>query len=187
MNNWGECIMIVGRDNLLKLFPDFADDVQENGIDLRVGEIFIIEDDYPNRILSCVEDEKILPNLDKLEIQYLDDKPVYVLEPMKYYFVKVGKDIHIPDGYTQTYAIRSTFARCGLLLISAIGDNDFNGRLMMGLYNTNRHVSIVVGANERIIQAITYQNDGTASSYNGSYQNNKVYQKKTSLEPKPIK
>lgn len=167
--------MIVGRDNLLELFPDFADDVQENGIDLRIGEVFIIEDDYPNRVLGCVDGTKLLPTLDKIEIQYLNDKPVYVLEPMRYYFVKVDKDIHIPDGYTQTYAIRSTFNRCGLLLISSVGDNDFNGRLMMGLYNTNRHVPIVVGANERIIQAITYQNDGTASSYEGSYQNNKIY------------
>lgn len=167
--------MIVGRENLLKLFPDFADDVQENGIDLRVGKIYQIEDDYPNRILGCIEDEKILPTLDELEISYIDGKPVYVLEPMKYYFVKVDKDIHIPDGYTQTYAIRSTFARCGLLLISSIGDNDFNGTLMMGLYNTNRNVPIFIGASERVIQAVTYQNDGTASQYNGSYQNNKAY------------
>ena len=167
--------MIVGRENLLKLFPDFADDVQENGIDLRIGKVYQIEDDYPNRILGCFDDEKFLPNLDELEITYIDGKPVYILEPMKYYFVKVDKDIHIPDGYTQTYAIRSTFARCGLLLISSIGDNDFNGTLMMGLFNTNRKAGIFVGANERIIQAVTYQNDGTASNYDGSYQNNKAY------------
>lgn len=167
--------MIVGRENLIKLFPDFSDDVQENGIDLRVGKIYQIEDDYPNRILGCFNDTKFLPTLDEIEVTYIDDYPVYVLEPMKYYFVKADKDIHIPDGYTQTYAIRSTFARCGLLLISAIGDNDFNGRLMMGLYNTNRQASIFVGANERIIQAVTYHNDGTASNYEGSYQNNKIY------------
>jgi len=167
--------MIVGRENLIKLFPNFKEDVQENGIDLRVGSIFQNEDDYPNRFLGCIEDEKVLPTLDELQVSYLDGKPVYILEPMKYYFVKTDRDIEIPNGYTQTYAIRSTFARCGLLLISAIGDNGFNGRLMMGLYNTNRNVPIIIGENERIIQAVTYENDGTASQYDGSYQNNKEY------------
>ena len=164
--------MIVGRDNLLKLFPDFADDVQENGIDLRVGELFITKNFSENAdIVGCVNDEKFLPILEKVE-PFMDE---YELEPKKYYFVKVDRDIHIPDGYTQTYAIRSTFARCGLLLMSAIGDNDFNGRLMMGLYNTN-DFPIHMGVNERIIQAVTYQNDGTASNYEGSYQNNQIYQ-----------
>lgn len=167
--------MLVGRDNLIELFPDFKDDVQENGIDLRIGELYTIADDYPNRVIGCIGDEKFLPTLEKEEITYLDDEPVYMLEPMKYYFVKVDKDIHIPDGYTQTYYIRSTFARCGLLLISSVGDNNFSGRLMMGLYNTNRNVPIFIGANERIIQAVTYQNDGTASNYDGVYQNNKAY------------
>ena len=44
------------------------------------------------------------------------------------------------------------------------------------LYNTNRNVPVFIGANERIIQAVTYQNDGTASKYNGSYQNNAIYE-----------
>ena len=167
--------MIVGRENLLDLFPSFAEDVQENGIDLRVGKIYYIEDDYPNRILGCFDDEKYLPTLAELEITYIDGKPVYVLEPMRYYFVKADKEIEIPHNYTQTYLIRSTFARCGLLLISSVGDDSFKGTLMMGLYNTNRNVSIFVGANERIIQALTYENDGTASQYDGSYQNDKAY------------
>lgn len=164
--------MIVGRENLLKLFPNFAEDVQENGIDLRVGEIYKISDDYDNRLVGCIDDEKYLPNLEVVECE----DNCFVLYPKTYYFVKTDRDIHIPDGYTQTYAIRSTFARCGLLLISAVGDNDFNGRLMMGLYNTNKNLKIFVGENERVIQAVTYENDGTASKYDGSYQNNKIYE-----------
>ena len=38
-------------------------------------------------------------------------------------------------------------------------------------------VPINIGFNERIIQAVTMQNDGTATSYNGSYQNDKIYKK----------
>lgn len=164
--------MIVGRENLLKLFPHFADDVQENGIDLRVGRIYTIDEYKGYRAVGCVNDEKFLPKLNELKKQ----GDFYILKPKTYYFVQTDRDIHIPKGYTQTYAIRSTFARCGLLLISSVGDNDFNGRLMMGLYNTNKHLNIYVGENERVIQAVTYENDGTASNYDGSYQNNKIYQ-----------
>ena len=164
--------MIVGRNSLLKLFPDFKDDVQENGIDLRVGEIYTISE-QDSVVMGSYNGKKYLPKLKQVEPK---SAGYYHLKPKTYYFVKVDKDIHIPNGYTQTYAIRSTFARCGLLLISSIGDNGFDGRLMMGLYNTNTYVPIVVGENERIIQAVTYQNDGTASEYNGSYQNNKAYE-----------
>ena len=164
-------VMIVGRDNLLKLFPDFADDVAENGIDLRIGELYEI-DEFGSEMIGCVNDEKFLPKLKKIE-PFEDD--MYMLLPKRYYFVKVDRDIQIPDGYTQTYLIRSTFARCGLILISAVGDNSFNGRLMMGLYNTNKYSPICMGKNERIIQAVTYENDGTASEYNGSYQNDGIY------------
>lgn len=165
--------MIVGRDNLLKLFPNFSDDVQENGIDLRIGEIFEIDEENESFAIGCVDDYKHLPMLKKVNPDELGE---YALKGQKYYFVKVDRDIEIPNGYTQTYAIRSTFARCGLILISAIGDNGFKGRLMMGLYNTNKSLPIIVGENERIIQAVTYQNDGSASTYSGDYQNNKIYE-----------
>ena len=162
--------MIVGRKNLIKLFPNFKEDVQENGIDLRVGELYTINED-DGLVIGCIDDKKWLPELEKVKL--VDDN--YKLEPQTYYFVKVDRDIEIPNGYTQTYLIRSTFARCGLQLISSVGDNGFKGTLMMGLYNTNKKLPIFMGKNERIIQALTYENDGTATEYDGSYQNNKAY------------
>lgn len=162
--------MIVGRKNLIELFPNFKEDVQENGIDLRVGELYTINED-DGLVIGCIDDKKWLPELEKIKL--VDDN--YKLEPQTYYFVKVDRDIEIPNGYTQTYLIRSTFARCGLQLISSVGDNGFKGTLMMGLYNTNKKLPIFMGENERIIQALTYENDGTATEYDGSYQNNKAY------------
>lgn len=162
--------MIMGRKNLIELFPNFKEDVQENGIDLRVGELYTINED-DGLVIGCIDDKKWLPELEKVKL--VDDN--YKLEPQTYYFVKVDRDIEIPNGYTQTYLIRSTFARCGLQLISSVGDNGFKGTLMMGLYNTNKKLPIFMGENERIIQALTYENDGTATEYDGSYQNNEAY------------
>ena len=164
--------MIVGKKNLLKLFPNFADDIQQNGIDLRVGELYKIRE-KKSSVVGCINDEKVLPNLYKVEP---DNKGVYILKPKTFYFVKVDREIEIPKGYTQTYLIRSTFARCGVVLLSSVGDDGFKGTLMMGLYNTNNEMPICMGKNERIIQAVTYLNDGTASQYDGSYQNNAIYE-----------
>lgn len=174
--------MIVGRDNLIKMFPNFKDDIQENGIDLRVGEVYELSDDLIHynggQIIGCINDKKFLPNLKKVELTdftgFADGGAVYVLEPRQFYFIKVDRDIEIPHGYCQCYFIRSTFTRCGLRLLDSWGDDGFKGRLMLGLYNTNKATPIVMGANERIIQAVTIENDGTASEYNGSYQNNKT-------------
>lgn len=162
---------VVGHGNLVELFPDFKEDIQENGIDLRLGKLEAIQKNY--KPIGCVNDEKLKPD-------YFTIKPVngrYTLQPHNYYFATCDRPIHIPHGYTQFYQIRSTFARCGLLLLSSIGDDSFKGVLRMGLYNASP-LPIYVGENERLIQAVTLKNDGTATKYDGDYQNDKIYYKK---------
>ena len=161
---------LIGHKKLLELFPNFSEDVQENGIDLRVGKIEAIKND--GKITGSIDDEKFKP--DYFPIPLINDSH-YRLLPKNFYFVTCDRQIHIPDGYTQIYQIRSTFARCGLILLSAVGDNDFKGTLMMGVYNCSP-LPIFVGKNERLIQAITFKNDGTATKYDGDYQNDKFYE-----------
>lgn len=160
---------LVGHHNLKKLFPNFEEDIQENGIDLRVGKIEAINQD--GKIIGCVNDEKFKPNY--FPVRLVNDSH-YRLLPQNFYFVTCDRSIHIPKGYTQIYQIRSTFARCGLILLSSVGDDDFNGTLMMGLYNASP-LPIFIGKNERVIQALTFKNDGTATSYDGAYQNDEFY------------
>lgn len=165
--------MIVGRDNLLKMFPEFENDIAENGIDLRVGHIYEIVES-PNQI-GCIDNVKMLPDNELVQLTKEGDCcSYYELKPDTFYSVEIDRPIHIPDGYCQLYKIRSTFARCGLLLLSAVGDNDFNGTLRFGLKNLTNQ-PIFIGENERIVQAVTFANDGTASSYDGSYQNDKIF------------
>lgn len=185
--------MIVGRENLKKMFPEFKDDVAENGVDLRIGEVYeitqsVLDDEdygmlesldhkvkYFNRPIGCVNDKKYKPTYEKLEPECLvDGAKAYVFEPGNYYFIKIDRPIHIPKNYIQQYYLRSSFTRCGLVLTDAIGDSDFNGTLMLGVYNAGDDY-IYAGENERIIQAVTISTDGTAGSYNGSYQNDQIY------------
>ena len=161
---------IIGHDNLKKLFPNFREDIQENGIDLRIGELYIINKKESKKI-GCIKDKKHPPTYAKIPLKHDE----YQLEPQNFYFAKIDRPIHIPRGYIQQYYLRSSFSRCGLILTDAIGDSDFQGTLMFGLYNSSP-VTISVGVNERVIQAVTIRTDGTDKSYNGSYQNDKIYE-----------
>lgn len=163
---------VVGHGNLVKMFPDFADDVAENGIDLRIGELYIINKKESGKI-GCVYDKKYPPTYSPVNRKGKDH---HILEPHNFYFAKIDRPIHIPKGYIQQYYLRSSFSRCGLILTDAIGDSGFEGTLMLGLYNSGP-VPVHIGFNERIIQAVTIQTDGTETSYDGDYQNDKIYYK----------
>lgn len=177
---------VVGRGKLLELFPNFKNDIQENGIDLRIGKVEVIDEDN-TEILGCVKDLKLKPSYKTIEPNknVLIKNPsisgsniissVYTFEPGKFYFITLDRTMDIPDGYTQIYLIRSSFARCGLELISSVGDNGYSGSLKMGVVN-HSNIPITAGVHERIVQALTFYNDGTASKYDGDYQNDKIYQ-----------
>ena len=161
--------MIVGHDKLLELFPDFRDCIKENGIDLRIGKVEHTTN-KGNKLIGCINGEKHLPTT--YEVKPTGN--VYKFYPHNYYTIVIDRPIHIPDGYCQFYFIRSTFARCGLVINDAVGDNGFEGTLRIGVYNAN-NITITAGLNEAIIQAVTIKNDGTATEYDGSYKFNKIY------------
>ena len=161
--------MIIGHHNLLKLYPNFKDDIQENGIDLRIGQVYKIHKDH--KVVGSIDGIKHLPTYYKIRPT---NKLYYKLLPKNYYFIEIDRDITIPSGYCQFYFLRSTFSRCGLVLTDAVGDDSFNGRLMLGVYNSSPQ-AVYAGLNERIIQAVTIRNDGTALNYDGDYQDNRIY------------
>ena len=160
--------MILGHDKLKELFPEFEEDIKENGIDLRIGKVEHTEN--KQKLIGCINGEKHLPKT--YEVKPVDDH--YKFYPHNYYSIIVDRPIKIPDGYCQFYFIRSTFARCGLVLTDAVGDNGFEGTLRLGIYNAN-NIPVSAGLNEAIIQAVTIQNDG-ATTYNGDYQGDKAYE-----------
>ena len=170
---------VIGNKKLKELFPTFKDDVAENGIDLRIGELYIINKKQSNENgwVGCVNDEKMPPTYAEVKKEGRDH---YILEPKNFYFAKIDRPIHIPKGYIQQYYLRSTFSRCGLILLDSVGDSDFNGTLMLGIYNSSP-VPVHIGYNERIIQAVTIKTDGTDISYDGSYQKDRIYDEKRNL------
>ena len=162
--------MIIGNESLKELFPSFEEDVKENGIDLRIGKVEHTTN-KGNKLIGCIDGEKHLP----VTYEVKPSDGVYKFYPHNYYTIVVDRPIKIPDGYCQFYFIRSTFARCGLVINDAVGDNGFEGTLRIGVYNAN-NLTITCGTNEAIIQAVTIKNDDTATTYNGTYQGDKPYE-----------
>ena len=161
--------MILGNESLKSLFPSFEEDVKENGIDLRIGKVEHTTN-RNNKLIGCIDGEKHLP----VTYEVAPSDGVYKFYPHNYYTIVIDRPIKIPEGYCQFYFIRSTFARCGLMINDAVGDNGFEGTLRIGVYNAN-NLTITCGLNEAIIQAVTIKNDGTATEYDGSYKFNKIY------------
>ena len=162
--------MIIGNESLKVLFPEFEDCIKENGIDLRIGKVEHTTN-RNNKLIGCVDGEKHLP----VTYEVAPSDGVYKFYPHNYYTIVIDRPISIPDGYCQFYFIRSTFARCGLVINDAVGDNGFEGTLRIGVYNAN-NLTITCGTNEAIIQAVTIKNDGTATKYEGTYQGDKPYE-----------
>ena len=162
--------MIIGNESLKVLFPEFEDCIKENGIDLRIGKVEHTTN-RNNKLIGCVDGEKHLP----VTYEVAPSDGVYKFYPHNYYTIVIDRPIHIPEGYCQFYFIRSTFARCGLVINDAVGDNGFEGTLRIGVYNAN-NLTITCGTNEAIIQAVTIKNDGTATKYEGTYQGDKPYE-----------
>jgi deoxycytidine triphosphate deaminase len=162
--------MIIGNESLKDLFPEFEDCIKENGLDLKIGSVEHTTN-RNNKLIGCIDGEKHLP----VTYEVAPSDGVYKFYPHNYYTIVVDRPIHIPEGYCQFYFIRSTFARCGLMINDAVGDNGFEGTLRIGVYNAN-NLTITAGLNEAIIQAVTIKNDGTAKTYNGDYKEDKIYE-----------
>ena len=161
--------MIIGNESLKDLFPEFEDCIKENGLDLKIGSVEHTTN-RNNKLIGCVDGEKHLP----VTYEVAPSDGVYKFYPHNYYTIVIDRPIKIPEGYCQFYFIRSTFARCGLMINDAVGDNGFEGTLRIGVYNAN-NLTITCGTNEAIIQAVTIRNDGTATEYIGQYKKDEIY------------
>lgn len=148
---------MLGEKELIKLFPDFKELIQPSGIDLRVDEIFI-----QKSLASLIDDEKTLPELEKLK------PPLYVLKSKTGYLVTIDRKIKIPKGYSMLYLPRSTILRSFVSIHTALGDPGFYGTLNFLLYNYGEY-DYTIKKGERIAQAVVFPVTGSGE-YDGSYQ-----------------
>ena len=143
---------MLGEDELVKLFPDFADLVQPSGIDLELDKIYVQKG--PG---SLIDNEKELPEID-----------IYTLKPHTAYLASIKRKVKIPKGYTMLYLPRSTLLRSFVSVQTAVGDPGFYGTLMFMVYN-HGEFEYKIKSGDRIAQAVVFPVEGSGE-YNGSYQ-----------------
>ena len=148
---------MLGEEELVKLFPDFADLVQPSGIDLELDKIYIQKSEG-----SLIDNEKNLPEIEELE------GDVYTLKPHTAYLASIKRKIKIPKGYTMLYLPRSTLLRSFVSVQTAVGDPGFYGTLMFMLYN-HGEFEYKIKSGDRIAQAVVFPVEGSGE-YSGSYQ-----------------
>lgn len=148
---------MLGEEELVKLFPDFADLVQPSGIDLELDKIYVQTSEG-----SLIDDEKNLPEIKELE------GDIYTLKPHTAYLASIKRKVKIPKGYTMLYLPRSTLLRSFVSVQTAVGDPGFYGTLMFMIYN-HGEFDFKIKSGDRIAQAVVFPVKGSGE-YNGSYQ-----------------
>ena len=140
---------MLGQEELVKIFPDFADLVQPSGIDLELDEIY-----KQTSGGSLIDNEKNLPELEELEGTA--------------YLASIKRKVKIPKGYTMLYLPRSTLLRSFISVQTAVGDPGFYGTLMFMIYN-HGDFEYKIKSGDRIAQAVVFEVEGSGE-YDGSYQ-----------------
>ena len=148
---------MLGEEELIKLFPDFAELVQPSGIDLPLDKIYTQESES-----SLIDNEKNLPEIKEME------GPVYTLKPHTAYLASIDRKIKIPKGYSMLYLPRSTLLRSFVSVQTAVGDPGFYGTLMFMIYNHGDY-EYKIKQGDRIAQGVVFKVEGSGE-YNGSYQ-----------------
>lgn len=148
---------MLGEEKLKILFPDFKEDIQPAGIDLKIDKIYVQKS--PG---SLIDNDKNLPELEE------ESGPIYTLEPNTGYIATVDRKIKIPKGYAMLYRSRSTLLRSFVSVQTAVGDPGFYGTLMFLIYNHGKY-PYQIKQGDRFVQAVVYEVEGSGE-YNGSYQ-----------------
>ena len=148
---------MLGEEELVKMFPDFADLVQPSGIDLELDRVYVQKG--PG---SLIDNEKNLPEIEELE------GDIFTLKPHTAYLASIKRKVKIPKGYTMLYLPRSTLLRSFISIQTAVGDPGFYGTLMFLICN-HGDFEYKIKSGDRIVQAVVFPVEGSGE-YSGSYQ-----------------
>lgn len=162
--------MILGEVDLVRMYPEFKDDVQPAGIDLRCGELFHLRNSSD---VGMYDNKKFLPKqvsvaTGKKQIKNGVLVDGWYLAPGASYIISVDRKIKIPEGVAQLYYPRSSLLRGGVTLDTAVGDPGFNGTLSFLIRNEGEG-SFFLGKGERFCQALSYE-VWRGGKYDGDYQ-----------------
>lgn len=141
-------------------------DIQPNGVDIRVDELYYLYTATSHAVLTDVVRQHASRNT-----VIWRESPLYgkctVLEANKVYEFETKLTVKIPDNYIGIIHQRSTLSRNGVLITSGIWDSGYEGFLAGQIHTP---VELVLGHNVRIAQFILIPAT-SVGQYSGIYQN----------------
>lgn len=154
-------IMRMLQEGELKISPLEESQIQPASVDIRLGNMFSINEDLPTGVINLEE-----------EIRYRTiETDRYVLLPGQFVLATTREYIELPDYLTAFVEGRSSLGRMGLFIQNAGWvDPGFRGEITLELFNANR-CAIELKAGRRVGQLVFAQMDDSAlHPYQGKYQ-----------------
>ena len=159
--------MILSRRILtsLELPFDKEDQIQPNGIDVRVKNIRQIQCDMHKPFKMWADGRKEVPNSYICEGTLLDDNPAFVLHRGYAYDAEMYEHVKIPEGIVGFIYGRSSLHRNGVFCRASVYDSGFDNRIGLMMFPFQ---DFWVEQGTRIAQ-IVFMEAKSSHQYHGQY------------------
>lgn len=155
--------LISGEQPLITEYIDLEAQVQPNGIDLTLREIARHEG---QGAIGIEKADRVLPELVPLGF---DADGWLTLEPGQYHIL-YNEVVDIPKNLMALGRPRSSLARCGVSIVTAVWDAGYNGRSTSMLVVENP-AGFRVQKDARVMQLVFFgMSEAPADGYRGRYQ-----------------
>ena len=152
---------------LITDYIDLENQIQPNGIDLTLREVARHSGQGAIGIDSA---DRVLPELENLEF---DADGWLTLEPGIYHIL-YNEVVDIPVSLMALGRPRSSLARCGVSIVTAVWDAGYNGRSTSMLVVENP-AGFRVQKDARVMQLVFFgRSEATADGYRGRYQGENI-------------
>lgn len=159
--------LITAEKPLITEYIDLDNQVQPNGIDLTLREVARHEGQGTIGIDSA---DRVLPELIPLEF----DTNGWLTLEAGIYHILYNEVVDIPKSLMALGRPRSSLARCGVSIVTAVWDAGYNGRSTSMLVVENP-AGFRVQKDARVMQLVFFgMSEATADGYRGRYQGENI-------------
>lgn len=159
--------LIESERPLITEYIDLENQIQPNGIDLTLREV---ARHHGQGAIGIDSADRVLPELENLEF---DADGWLTLEPGIYHIL-YNEVVDIPVSLMALGRPRSSLARCGVSIVTAVWDAGYNGRSTSMLVVENP-AGFRVQKDARVMQLVFFgMSEATADGYRGRYQGENI-------------
>lgn len=159
--------LITGESPLVSDYIDLENQVQPNGIDLTLRDVARHEG---QGAMGTDKTDRVLPDLVPLDF----DADGWLTLEKGIYHIVYNEVVDIPKSLMALGRPRSSLARCGVHIVTAVWDAGYNGRSTSMLVVENP-AGFRVQKDSRVMQLVFFgMSEATADGYRGRYQGENI-------------